>query len=276
MGWSTSSDAKEADFTNKQKISGMPDGTYPKNGTLTLYAVWRNEFTISYDVNDEDWPDGTVPVKSYSYNQTSYPKLPVPVRDGYTFAGWYKDAKYKSKVSSLTKTMYEDLELHAKWTGKSYTVTFEANAPEGAKVSGKMKNQKLTYGTGKGLTKNAYKVTGYTFMGWSTDQDGDVEFENAETFAGFDFYESEITLYAVWEKNIYTITYLGVDPVDADEAWGEDYSVTDAVELVEPEKMGYTFLGWYTDAKCKKKASDLKAGTTGDKTFYAKWVANTK
>ena len=278
VGWSTSpaSDDGLVGFTNKQKISGMPDGSYPKGGTLTLYAVWRSEFTISYDVNDEDWPDGTVPVKSYRYNQSSYPKLPVPVRDGYTFAGWYKDARYKSKVSSLTKTMYEDLELHAKWTGKSYTVTFDANAPEGAKASGKMKSQKLTYGTGKALTKNAYKVNGYTFIGWSTEPNGDVELQNAEKFAGFDTYAGQVTLYAVWEKNVYTITYKGIDPADQKETLCEEYTVTDTVALAEPEKIGYTFMGWYTDAKCKKKASDLKAGTTGDKTFYAKWVANTK
>ena len=42
----------------------------------------------------------------------------------------------------------------------------------------------------------------------------------------------------------------------------------------EPSRIGYTFLGFYTDEACRKKATDLKVGTTGDITFYAKWQAN--
>ena len=33
-------------------------------------------------------------------------------------------------------------------------------------------------------------------------------------------------------------------------------------------------MGWYTDKNCKKKATDIKVGTTGDKVYYAKWVLN--
>ena len=37
---------------------------------------------------------------------------------------------------------------------------------------------------------------------------------------------------------------------------------------------GYTFKGWYYDADFTSRATKIKANTTGNKVFYAKWVAN--
>lgn len=40
-----------------------------------------------------------------------------------------------------------------------------------------------------------------------------------------------------------------------------------------PERSGYTFAGWYTDAACTK-AYDFSAAVTADMTLYAKWTKN--
>ena len=45
-----------------------------------------------------------------------------------------------------------------------------------------------------------------------------------------------------------------------------------AVTLKKPTRTGYTFVGWYSDSKCKKKVTGIKKGSTGSKTFYAKWA----
>lgn len=233
---------------------------------MELYAVWDNQFTITYHANNGT--DDTT--ESYDYG-TGKPAgaFPTPERDGYTFAGWYKEATFKTKVTSLPKTASGDMDLYAKWTGKNYKVTFVADAPDGKASTGKMGVETLTYGTEKALTKNAFKVTGYTFLGWSvrpfseaSDNEKEdpmlrVEYTNAEKIAGSEDY-GDFTLYAVWKKDTYALIYNNIPGIENPNP--DSYTVDDTVILKEPECMGNTFLGWYTDLACRKKASDIKRG----------------
>ena len=135
----------------------------------------------------------------------------------------------------------------------------------------------------KAITKNGYKIKGYTFKGWATRKDGGVVYKDGAKFADYENaassivnigpYKSPLTLYAVWEKDSYTVTYKmgGILP---DKVVEGAYDVDSGYTLEEPSRIGYTFLGFYTDKKCKKKAKDLAPGSTGNKTFYAKWKAN--
>lgn len=43
------------------------------------------------------------------------------------------------------------------------------------------------------------------------------------------------------------------------------------IKLYSPTRYGYIFQGWYKDKNYKTKVTKIKAGETGDKTFYAKW-----
>src|SRR5574344_2100207 len=61
--------------------------TMPLNG-ITLYAKWNiNQYTIAFNSN------GGTPVNSIvaDYNST-VEKPSDPLKDGYTFAGWYSDS----------------------------------------------------------------------------------------------------------------------------------------------------------------------------------------
>ncbi len=49
------------------------------------------------------------------------------------------------------------------------------------------------------------------------------------------------------------------------------YSTAKTVKLKNPARKGYTFKGWYADKKCTKRVTAIKKGSTGKKTFYAKW-----
>ncbi|MBR3768910.1 MAG: InlB B-repeat-containing protein [Lachnospiraceae bacterium] len=50
------------------------------------------------------------------------------------------------------------------------------------------------------------------------------------------------------------------------------YTAADEIVLAEPKKESHIFVGWYLDKGCTKKASAIQPGSTGDKTFYAKWT----
>ncbi|MGI6735813.1 MAG: InlB B-repeat-containing protein [Anaerovoracaceae bacterium] len=52
---------------------------------------------------------------------------------------------------------------------------------------------------------------------------------------------------------------------------------TEDIKLEDPTRTGWTFEGWYTDAALANKVGEvaIPKGSTGDKTFYAKWTPNT-
>ncbi len=51
----------------------------------------------------------------------------------------------------------------------------------------------------------------------------------------------------------------------------KSYDGTANITLPKATRKGYTFAGWYTESSYKKKVTAIKKGTTGNKTFYAKW-----
>lgn len=271
VGWATSAGGDVA-YLNKESVKGeksLDSYAYPESGEITLYGVWDNNFSIAYVLYDGTNPDEAI--SGYTYNLKTYSSLPTPTKDGYTFAGWYKDSTYKTKVASITSSTVGDLTLHAKWTAKNYNIIFNANAPAGTRASGRTANEKMVFNTSKALTKNGYKISGYTFMGWSTSADGDVVYSDAVPYNMTASYSDKVDLYAVWEKDSYTISWSNAVATGYPVSYAVD---SDTIVLPKPERIGYTFVGWYTDAKLTKKASDIKKGSTGNKEFYAKWKLN--
>lgn len=277
-GWAVDEDG-EVVYKNGGKIV-RPDCL--ERGTdgelvLDLYAVWDSEYTVtlSYQgavLGDEE--DSSSFRYQYGVGVTKAELAGrMPVRDGYTFAGWYSDPACRKKVTAISAKQTGDMVLYAKWTGVKYTVSFAAN---GTGVIGKMQNQKMAFGTAKALNKCSFRRPGYTFMGWSTDADGEVVYANREKIAVPDCLDGNntLTLYAVWEKDTYSITYRNVD-ASGTESYPHSYQVDSAsIVLKEPERMGYTFLGWYTDAACRKGIKEIRTGSTSNLTLYAKWKVN--
>lgn len=101
--------------------------------------------------------------------------------------------------------------------------------------------------------------TGYTFGGWNK-ADG-----TAWDYAS-DTVTDNITLYAKWTANTYTVTFdsTGGSAVDAQPvAYGEK-----AKKPAAPQKTGYAFGGWYLG----EEAYDFAAVVTEDMTLTAKWT----
>lgn len=265
---------KDPSYKTIMKNNIIAKGTY---GNLDLYAKWTIDpeityYYITYHDGNDTITDSSF-LSSYSYNRGATYTLPTPSKDGYTFNGWYKDAALKSRLGlTIPKGCKGDLNLYAKWTPNKYKVTYDANAPEGLKVSGRMSAQNLNYGTNTKLTKTAYTLKGYNFAGWSTSKDGDVLLTNAQFVNGSEFtgsYASNVTLYAVWEIANYSITY--VDPAMSYNSNPSTYTYYDTFVLTEPEQVGNTFLGWYQDKNYRTKVTSIAKGSTGNKTLYAKW-----
>ena len=57
------------------------------------------------------------------------------------------------------------------------------------------------------------------------------------------------------------------------ETYCEMYDIDDFSEILNTEKEGYTFGGWFTDENCTKgNEFDFSSPVTADTTIYAKWI----
>ena len=107
---------------------------------------------------------------------------------------------------------------------------------------------------------------GYIFGGWYTDTDCTNEYDFAIGVT------ADITLYAKWTVNTYTVTF-NTDGGSAVDSQTVNYNST-ATTPTAPTKEGYTFAGWYTDTGCTN-VYDFSAAVTESITLYAKWTVNT-
>lgn len=83
--------------------------------------------------------------------------------------------------------------------------------------------------------------------------------------------------YGKWSKKKSVTTYYSIKYVlnGGTQASSQRKSYTKSSEtfsLKAPTRKGYVFVGWYTTSSYKTKVARIKKGTTGNKTFYAKWT----
>lgn len=200
-----------------------------------------------------------------------------PTRYGYTFQGWFTDAEYQNEITKVKKGSSGNLTLHAKWKANSYMIVFKGNK----NTTGNMDSQTIKYGKSKKLSKNSFARTGYTFKEWNTKADGSgTSYKNQEEVKNLSSKDGDtITLYAQWKKSSktekkYSITYK-LNKGKNNKSNPSSYTKkTATIKLKNATRKGYTFKGWYSDKKYKNKVKQIKNGSTGKVTLYAKWTAN--
>lgn len=136
----------------------------------------------------------------------------APVKQGYAFAGWYKDMALTQPYNFST-AVTTDLVLYAKWEVNQFTVSFNSNG--GSPVSSQVitKNENA-------VSPNAPKKAGNTFAGWYS-ADLSTAYNFSTPIVG------DTILYAKWTESDYTETYF-VDFGQNASTWGDK---TDGVDV---------------------------------------------
>lgn len=263
-GWYTNQACTGTAYADGATVKNLTTG----GGTVTLYAKWNLiTYNINYDMNGVGSEPGNP--KSYTV-ETADITLKKASATGYDFVGWYSDAACTKSITKIAcKSTTGDITLYAKWKAHTYTVKFNGNGA----TSGKVKNQKFTYGKAKALYKNRYKKKGYDFKGWTTKKNGSgVKYSDKQQVSDITAKNgATVNLYAQWGVHEYTIKYVLKGGVN-DERNKESYSVkTKTFKLYPPHKKGYNFLGWYKNKNYTGKITKIKKGSTKDYTLYAKW-----
>ncbi len=230
----------------------------------------RNGYQIKYELNGGQFVDEYTPVYSYvSGDQAiTLPGADAVTRNGYTFDGWYENEDLSGQACTVIasgstgpKTFY------AKWTAKTYRVTLETN---GGTIVGSGLTE-YTCGQGAELPTNVEK-SGYTFAGWYEND----RFEGSAVTAISDTEYGDKTYYAKWMSKTYSVT-LNTNGGTIKSGNVTNYSYGEGAALpTDVEKSGHTFAGWYGNEQLTGSAATAISNTEyGDKTYYAKWTANT-
>ncbi|AMP20932.1 hypothetical protein AZF37_06930 [endosymbiont 'TC1' of Trimyema compressum] len=101
-----------------------------------------------------------------------------------------------------------DTTLYAQWQQNKHTVSFNGTSGQGI-----MNLITLIERESQNLPKNEFLSDENTFIGWSTQEDGNIEYTDEALFT---MGTSDVTLYAVWEKIdiTYTLAWKNVNRVD--------------------------------------------------------------
>lgn len=202
--------------------------------------------------------------------------LPVPERVGYKFVGWYDGIKDANKLTDENgKSVgayekYESISAYAIWEANLNEIVFNANGGEG-----EMNSQKIATDATVALNECLYTKKGYTFAGWGTTANGEVNYsDKADYMMGTN---AQYILYAIWTPNNNTLHFKS----NGGSGKMSDITIaTDAKEKLSANaftKTGYDFVGWAETENGSKVYSDGDSYTMGTEnaTLYALWTPKT-
>ena len=126
--------------------------------------------------------------KNYEYG-TDYGILPVPVRDGFNFNGWYTSEIDGNHISDYSEVLTQsNITFYAHWTSVTHTLSFD---PDGGICS--LTSKSIVQGNAFGElpipTKDYYSFTGWVFM------------DNTPASESSIMGASDVTIKATWYEN---------------------------------------------------------------------------
>ncbi|MBQ9785320.1 MAG: InlB B-repeat-containing protein [Clostridia bacterium] len=231
-------------YAGNVRVESIPAGSV---GDVTLRAEWE---AIRYDVIYENTKGATNPNAAYFTVEDDKVMLLPLEKEGYVFDGWYIN---NLLVTEFTTDVLGNVTVTAKWTAKTYYITFEntKDAENGNRTE---------FTPDDTFDLLPLEKEGYNFLGWYLGED------QVTYISGM---VGDVILEAQWETITYTITYEGLEDVDFDPLNATDYTVESGiVELYYPMKTGYNFDGWYLGGV---RIEEIPEGSIGDLTVTARW-----
>ncbi|HHX00025.1 MAG TPA: hypothetical protein GX740_01800, partial [Acholeplasmataceae bacterium] len=232
------------------KVKVQVKGNDKISAEATVKVVEATKFTVTFDT------DGGSEIAAVQVTDGEKLTLPAdPTKAGHVFAGWFTNAA-KTIPFNKDVPITGNITLYAKWDVAEYTVTFESNGGTEVPATGVNHGDTVTRPTPP--TRE-----GYTFTGWFTDEELENEYDFSTEVT------SDLTLYAGWEINTYTVMFNtdGGSTVDS-QAVEFGGKVT---KPEDPTKEDHIFAGWFKDANLTTEFDFEEEVVTADIIIYAKW-----
>ncbi len=229
------------------------------------------EYTITYELNEginhTDNPS--------KYTQGQQVEMKAPTREGYIFEGWYTDSSCTTEFTGITSDTTGNLTLYAKWKK-------DGDSDDKIKVTEIRLNttsQTLQKGSTLSLTATVLpEAAADKRIIWSSSNENVVKVSAAGVVTAVGSGEAVISTQAQDGSNVkaecrmivpFTITYQlnkGSNHKD-----NPKFYYNQKITFKNPVRKGYTFGGWYTDSKFKKKITGISDTSRSEIIVYAKW-----
>lgn len=239
---------ESADFSGDRVVVIKADSLQ----NYVLYARFTPvDYTITYDYNG-----GLDAQNPTTFNiESDTIVLKDTSKEYYEFVGWYVG---DVKVESITKGSHDNKHLQARFVAKDYTITYHNVQDSSSFVN--------TYTIEDGeIALPQPQKDHYQFGGWYLSADFStpaVEKVSVNKHAN-------AVLYAKFTPIVYTITYDAFGATS--NANKTSYTVEDDdFALLDIQKVGYSFVGWYDD-ETDNKVETVTTSTACNRKFYAKF-----
>ena len=201
LGWFAYNDTyKDYQVTETTKCYSY----YTYQTSVLLFAKWeRAQYIITFDTAGGIIEGvGGINIKTVYYGM-AYGTLPVPVKEGYEFKGWFTSGEggepitYDTLVPELP-AYYQTLYAHwEKIKVEEHIVTFN---PNGGYLNENEINKTVAFGKEYGVLPIPSRK-GYSFNGWFTKKKGGKKIYGNDIFNS----HSDIILYAGWTNSAKTV-----------------------------------------------------------------------
>lgn len=217
--------------------------------------VIKNKYQVTFDPQS-----GSQITPITAEYDTLITKPTDPVRYGYSFSGWYKEARCINAFDFNNDTIRGTTTLFAKWTIKDFQVVFDSQG--GSACASVM----MKYGTTINPPTQPTR-SNYTFAGWFRN----TSFTEPWNFTT-DTVQGDAKLYTKWIPVVYKVTFntKGGNEIPAISV---NYDST-LPTITSPVLTGYSFVGWFKDSGCTQGWNLVGDRVTGPVTLYAKWSIN--
>ncbi|MBR6693816.1 MAG: InlB B-repeat-containing protein [Clostridia bacterium] len=281
----------DGDFINP--ISNIANQT----GNLTLYAKWEvNSYNLTTNANEGAFApkvtfisDGIEIKKCYLYEQDILTAYRPNNKEGYIFAGWYKDASL-TELFKFNGTVTDDVNLYAKWVECSENIiNIESIDSFETTVAGRTEQLYAFVPLADGKIVVSSSSDGLDLYGilylyayntkYKLIESDDISDNNLDFSYTYNVKEGQLYYIAVKGN---TVSTAGEATINVD--WTGNCSITGTTypdrqttivydtnyTLPEkPTREGYVFLGWFDENDTQ--ITDGIWNFVTDKTLTAKW-----
>lgn len=228
-------------------------------GNKEYWAKWaQNGYAVTLNANGGVLTEN---LTSYIFGEGAV--LPVPSKDGYTFAGWYDNAELTgSEITEIGTTETGDKRYWAKWNINEYLITF-VNYDDTVLQASNVQANTIPEYIGKTPEKEQDDKYSYEFNGW----------EPAITAV-----TGEATYTAKFREipRVYSLSLnTGAEGVIENEENYTQYTYGTGIALPMPHSDDFYFEGWYDNEDFNgEPITSVTSDETGNKAFWAKWTDN--
>ena len=278
LGWNTSQSATTAQYT--------AGNTFTITQNTTLYAIWKQTFTLTYNGNGNT--SGSAPNDNSSPYDTGSTVTVLGntnnlVKTDHTFLGWStsNSATSAQYTQGSTFTITQNTTLYAVWQPNSsptYKVTYNGNNNTGGSVP--TDNNNYVNGATVTVAVNSGNLvrTNYAFKGWATTNNASTPTYTVSgstvTPPTFTMGNANVTLYAVW-KPTYSVTYnanrpsgsSGAGSLPSTARYEQGATVSVATNSGNLTTTGYVFKGWATTNNASSPTYTVSGSTVTPSTF---------